>query len=753
MTSIPLRAPGSEPVLSLDQERFWLEHLLRPHAAYTIHGRKRLRGALDVASLQRSVAAVVARHEALRTRFPLVEHRPIQVVDPPGESGQVEFADVSTVTNERDREAAATGLANDHATAVFDLAHGSLFRCLLIRLDHGEHLLSITMHHIVADAWSIDLFIAEVAELYRVRGDVTQAHLPALPIQYLDYAAWQRSQLTGTRLEQHLTYWRCQLAGAPPALDLPVATRRTAQQGAVGGRVHKDLTAADVTSMYALCRAHGVTPFMLLLAVLAAVLARWSGRPDTVIGVPTTVRDDGSTQHLIGLFINTLPMRVNLSDHPTFAQLLKQVQRVVLGGAVEHREAPLNVLLAELNLPRDPTRTPLVQVGLSIVKIADRVRVDNLVVESAEAPVQPSTFDLNLFVRLTPNGVRLDPTFHADRYDPRTIRTLLDQMVQLLRAVATNSNRGTFDYPLDNGPRPADATEPADTPPEWAMARFELTATDRFAGLSRAPGMVASAKSMAHKAGATVCLSEDLAVHEAAAVVEWLGARDISVVHLDAPVLRAMAALDLAAPLPALRYAFVHHDGDLMPHDVAALARLAPGCRMVVFHQVSSTGRPLTVYEVPATQYEDQAPLRLPLGVEVDGGRVELRNAAGGVAATCEVGEVPGTGVSARRLPNGTLELVDLRPDGDLLEAVAALRDRPDVDDALVTELTGTASTAGLAAYVASQAGPDPAVLRQYLLTHVRATLVPRVVTVLHHLPLTQEGGYDLAALPSPVQG
>jgi len=868
------RPPGAEPVLSFDQQRLWLENQLRPGAAYNVHGRRRLVGELDVAALERSIRAILVRHEALRTRFPVVDGRPVQVVDDVGEQWRISLEDLSGAG--ADRDSVAARLADQHASASFDLAHGPLFTCLLIKLSDTEHLLSITMHHIVSDAWSVGLFLMELSGLYRAGGDVRAANLPSLPVQYQDYAVWQRRWLAGETLEAQLGYWRGQMAAAPPALALPTARRRSASQGVIGGRLRSGLSAEETAALRDLCRKHGVTLFMALLAALATVLRRWSGQDDVVIGAPITTRSDAGTGQLIGFFVNTLPLRVDLSGDPAFAELLARVRKVALDGYA-HGEAPFDVLVQELQAPRDPTRTPLFQVVLNMVDIEDEnPRIAGISVEDAETPVLPSKFDLILNARESGGAVHFELAFHDDRYDAGTIGVLLHHFAALLSAVADDPGRCILDYPLPDpdvaGTAAAQAYRPAPAPhlaveryalrlpdrvavtdiagqwtyrqlslaadrvahmlagrgPEatgqvgvvrrraagfvaavlgcikagapfsvvegrapgsarlpgigtvldpddilaqvsgpqaplardpgqpgqdadWAAERFDLTGEDRFAVLSGSSAHLMSALCTALFAGATLHIPDSAATSDAGALVEWLGANAVSVVYLSPPLLRALAAQDPAPLLPLIRYAFIDNGGDLTCQDVSALNRISASCRCVSTYRVTQTGQPLAVFEVPGRWCQEAAPLRVPLGTAVNG--VQLLNPAGRPAAVGEVGEIcfaaERTGDLGRRTRDGTLELAATTTDP--VETLVTLRDLHGVSDAITTEYYDIDGRATLTAYVASQ---DPelssAALRRHLLTSLPEYLVPEQLVLLDRLPLTQDGDYDLAALPDP---
>jgi amino acid adenylation domain-containing protein len=816
------RPPDAEPVLSFDQERLWLEGQLRP-GAYHVHGRRWLRGALDVPALERSVAAIVNRHDVLRTTFPVIGGRPVPRVTPPDPRWRIETANA-------ERAEEAERLADVHAAAPLDLAGGPLFRCLLVRLSDATHLLSVTIHHIIADAWSIGLLLSELSALYRVGGDVEAAELPALPVQYADYALWQRQWLTTGRRTAEVEYWRDRLAGAPPAVDLPVARRRLPAQGAVGGRVQTTLGAADAAALRRLCREHEVTPFMATVAVLSTVMRRWSGQDDVVIGVAVNTRRDAGVDALLGLFVNTVALRVDLSGDPAFDQLLRRVRRACLDDCVNHGETQLDHLLRKLPVVRDPSRTPLFQVLLSMVDTAEgNWQLPGIAVESADPPPQPGKVDLNLNVHHSVNqgdgSIRLELVYHADRYDGAAMRAFLDQIAALLTAVAADPTRGILVYELPSpamatvapavvaGPRtaldrraaqtpdriavvdsdgawtyrqladavagPADAgrrpigrrsaafaaalLRPAETvaagaaePSDWAVERFGLTGEDRLAVLSGPPDLMMSALSAAIAAGAVLYLPAD---DEAQAVLDGLRLNAITAIYLTPPLLRALAAHRAGPAVPRLRYAFVANRGDLTTQDVERLRQLAPACRVVGVYGVQPTGAPLASYVVPATWSAASAPLRVPIGTELAGCSATVRNRAGRPAAIGEVGELSfgelATGHRVRRRPDHLLEFAGggpaSMPYADPLETVVALRDLPDVKDALVIDTLLTGSASASVAYVAGTDGAvDLARLRQHLVTRLPEYLIPAGVVLVGALPRTVDGEYDLDTLPDP---
>ncbi|MET9248905.1 condensation domain-containing protein [Nonomuraea sp. NPDC003709] len=491
-SAVEPRTAEAEPVLSFDQERLWLENQLRPGTAYNVHGRRRLVGPLDVAAMEASIRAILARHETLRTRFPTVDGRPVQVVDDLGADWRLEVVEGADLDEAR-------RLADEQATTPFDLARGPLFRCLLVKLSDTEHVLAVTMHHIVSDAWSVGLFVRELSALYEAGGDVERAELAELPIQYRDYAVWQRAALAGEALQREVGYWREHLADAPPPLALPRARRFSPARGARGERLRFDLSPQETGELHELCRKHGVTPFMVLLASLATTLGRWSGQRDVVIGVPVAGRTDEGTDRLIGFFVNTLPFRVDLSGEPTFADLLTRVRQVALDGYA-HSDAPFDVLVKELRVPRDPGRTPLFQVLLNVIGSPVAEEITGVAVEPMEMPALDSKFDLMISAQEVGEALQIHLEFNAERYRSAMMRVLMEQLRVFLHAVVEDPGRGLLDYPPDAAGKTAAGDWPAVAPHlavDWfAQGRDRVAVIDRdgersYRWISRAADRVA----------------------------------------------------------------------------------------------------------------------------------------------------------------------------------------------------------------------------------------------------------------------
>jgi amino acid adenylation domain-containing protein len=462
---IPRRSPDAEPVLSFDQERFWLEDQLAPGAAYNIGWLQLLIGPLDLTLVETCLRVILARHESLRSRFPLVEGRPMPVVDDLARDWHLRVEDFRSQPNGPEL---ARHLVAEQVTTGFDLARGPLIRCLVIRLSETEHVVSMISHHIVMDEVSLVLFVRELGMLYQAGGDPDRAGLAELPIQYLDYAVWQRERLSSPELDRQVDYWRDHLAGAPRALTMPTI-RHSPAADPVGDRVTDKMSVADTAALKEFCRTHDVTLFMVVLAVLSTVLGRWSGQRDVVVGVSMSSRTNSRAKGLIGSFINTLPLRVDLSGDPSFEAVLDRVRDAALGGYA-HADAPLDVVIKQMRLTRDPRRTPLFQVVLNVIDMPTIVRFGDIVVAPVEIPAPAPSFDLVLTTNEIQGELHYILDYDAGRFPADLMRILATHLGRLLRAVTADPGRGILDYPLDDVAIIA-ATGPATAQaPRWAVA-------------------------------------------------------------------------------------------------------------------------------------------------------------------------------------------------------------------------------------------------------------------------------------------
>src|SRR5215211_2833432 len=353
---------------SLAQQRLWLLQQLEPEdTSYNIHRAIRVKGSLDVGALQKALGAIVARQEALRTTFAVVDGTPLQVISPALEV-PLPVEDLSSLPGV-EREEAVQQWVHEAERKPFDLELGPLFRAGLLRLGEEEHVLLVTMHHVVSDGWSLGVFWRELGALYGafVRGEPSPLEEP--PVQYADYALWQRQWLTGEVLEEQLGYWKDQLAELP-VLELPTDHPRPAVQTHRGARRSLTLPESLTRSLKELSRQEGTTLFMVLLGAFQALLARYSGQEDIAVGSPIAGRNQAETEELIGFFVNTLVMRTDLSGDPSFREVLSRVREVALG-AYDHQDLPFEKLVEELQPERDLSRTPFFQVFFNMQNMDD----------------------------------------------------------------------------------------------------------------------------------------------------------------------------------------------------------------------------------------------------------------------------------------------------------------------------------------------------------------------------------------------
>ncbi|WP_240360969.1 condensation domain-containing protein, partial [Pyxidicoccus caerfyrddinensis] len=430
--------------LSFAQQRLWVIDQLEPgNAAYNMPTALRLRGPLDVPALQQSFTALVERHESLRTIFSLHDGQPIQVIHPHPRF-PLPLVDLSALPAD-EREAEARRQTRLETQRPFDLARGPLLRALLLRLDAQDHLLIGTMHHIVSDGWSMGVLVRELAALYAAHATGQQARLPAMPVQYADFAAWQRSWLRGEALEQQLGYWRQQLSGAPPVLELPTDKPLPSVQSSRGARVPVQLSPRLTAQLSALCQHEGTTPFMALLAVWQLLLSRYSGQDDICVGSPIAGRTRAETEGLIGFFVNTLVLRTRVDPRATFRELLARVRTTTLG-AYEHQDAPFEKLVEELQPQRSLSHSPLFQVMLVLLNTpAASLEVAGgpgstspLRLEAVDLDLPGTKFDLTLSLAQTPDGLSGTLAYRTDLFERSTVSRLLEHFATLLESAVSS---------------------------------------------------------------------------------------------------------------------------------------------------------------------------------------------------------------------------------------------------------------------------------------------------------------------------
>jgi amino acid adenylation domain-containing protein len=435
---VPAGRTGALP-LSFAQERLWFIDRLEPGSAvYNIPVAWRLGGALDVDALERSLGEIVRRHEALRTVFAEADGSPVQVITPFG-GFALPVEDLSG-PGEADREAAVRRRAGEEARRPFDLAAGPLFRAALLRLGQGDHVLLLTMHHVVSDGWSMGVLTRELSALYAAYRAGGESPLPELAVQYADYAVWQREQLAGAVLDRQVAYWKERLAGAPELLELPTDHPRPAVQAFRGAHERIELSLELLERLQALGRSEGATLYMTLLGAFQVLLSKYSGSEDVVVGSPIAGRGRKEVEELIGFFVNTLVLRTDLSGDPSFRETLRRVRQVTVG-AYEHQEVPFERLVAELQPERSLSHAPLFQVMFALQNAGGPGgALPGLNVRGVEGEQTSAKFDLSLTLSATPRGLRGGLTYSTDLFERSTIGRMLGHLERVLEQVAADAD-------------------------------------------------------------------------------------------------------------------------------------------------------------------------------------------------------------------------------------------------------------------------------------------------------------------------
>jgi hypothetical protein len=432
--TISKRPAQEPPLLSFAQRRLFFVDQLYPHSpAYNMPAAVRLRGPLQVMLLERSFNEEIRRHEVLRTTFALVNGEPVQVVSPAAPVSLL-LTDLSEIA-ENEREETARALAKQEGRRPFDLARGPLVRLSLLRLSDEDHIAVLTMHHIVSDAWSIDIFLRELSVLYESYVTARPAPLPELSLQYADYAHWQRQRFEETVLDQQLDYWKKQLTGAMAIPELPADLPRPAVQTYHGAQHILSFDKELFEQLQALSRSTNVTLFMLLLAVFKVLLYCFTGHPDVVVGSPVDNRQRVELEGLIGFFLNTLVLRTDFAGDPEFDELLARVRDVVLG-AHAHQELPFEMLVKSLQPERDIGRTLLFQVWF-LYQIAPPVTASLSSIEMTgfQVDYEISHYDLRLNLIETQEGISGAFEYNTDLFLPATIRRFARQFDNLARLI------------------------------------------------------------------------------------------------------------------------------------------------------------------------------------------------------------------------------------------------------------------------------------------------------------------------------
>ncbi|MET0398422.1 MAG: amino acid adenylation domain-containing protein, partial [Longimicrobiaceae bacterium] len=490
---IPALAGPRRFPLSFSQERLWFLHRMDPASpVYNIPVVLRLSGRLDAGSLERALSAVVWRHETLRTFFAEADGVAVQVVQGAADV-RLPVADLSVLGRER-AEARAARLAAEEAARPFDLAAGPVFRASLLRLAAGEHLLLLTLHHVAGDAWSVGILLDELAAAYR------GAPMAELPVQFGDFAAWQRGRLSGEGLDAQLAWWRGHLAGAPAALDLPTDRPRPREQSHRGASHSFAVPAEVAAAVHALARREGATPFMVLLAAWQTLLARWSGQDDVVVGSPIAGRTRAETEGLVGFFVNTLALRTELSGRPSFREVVARAREAALG-AYAHQELPFERLVEALGAERDAGRNPVFQAMFALQNTPGAAELEMGGVRARVEEPESATAKFDLTLAMVERGGGLDAVleYAADLFDRATIERMAAQLVVLLRSATSDPDRpaaGLAILPPEERRRVVDAWN--GTAAEFPPAPVHALVAEQAARTPDAVAVVASGASLTY---------------------------------------------------------------------------------------------------------------------------------------------------------------------------------------------------------------------------------------------------------------
>ena len=444
-----LQQRPSEPKrfpLSFAQERLWFLTELDPdNPSYNVPVALRLTGDLDVAALEKSITAIVERHETLRTTFAEIDGEPFQFVSN-AEATAIKVIDLPLLTD-AEVESESRRLMSEFVAQPFDVARDRLLRVRLIRFAADDHLLLLAMHHVVSDAWSINIFLQELSTFYKAFTTQSEPSLPELPIQYRDFAEWQRNWLKSGSLKHQVDYWVSQLAGAAK-LSLPADHPRPTVRTSRGAHLNFTLSSDLTTKLRDLSQAEGVTLFMTLLAAFKVLLFRYTGERDIVVGSPIAGRNRVETEKLIGFFVNSLALRTDLSGNPTFRQLIARVREVALS-AYAHQDMPFEKLVEELNPARDVSQTPVFQVMFGLQNAPrSAVELHKLTVKRVPVESHTAKFDLTLLMTETANGLSGWLEYSADLFEPPTIERLQQHFSNLLTSITLNPDGRIAALPL-----------------------------------------------------------------------------------------------------------------------------------------------------------------------------------------------------------------------------------------------------------------------------------------------------------------
>lgn len=445
----PMSRPSGKAPMSFVQRRLWFLDQLEPGSStYNIPSLHRFEGELHVAALEASLNALIKRHETLRTHFELEKDDPVQVITPALKISLL-VDDLASLPDE-ERELELQKRIQSESNTPFNLAQGPLLRARLFKLATQTYVLAFTLHHIIFDGWSMDVLIRELSVLYDAYSQGKPSPLPALPVQYADYTAWQHDWLQGEKLKKQLSYWREQLKDLP-VLDLPTDRPRPAIQRFRGAQVALVMTEALTQKLEKLSQQVGGTMFMTLLAAFQVLLQRYSGQDDIAIGSPIAGRNKVEIESLIGFFVNTLVLRTDLSGNPTFMELLGRVREVAVG-AYAHQDLPFDKLVEEIQPKRDLSRNPLFDVMINYIEDkqdTDNVyHLPNLSIFPIKLHNELAKFTFTLYIRSMKGRLHLNLVYQADIFYAERMHCLLQQFEHLLEQIVVMPDQSIHTYSL-----------------------------------------------------------------------------------------------------------------------------------------------------------------------------------------------------------------------------------------------------------------------------------------------------------------
>ncbi|ARU63542.1 hypothetical protein CBW65_22930 [Tumebacillus avium] len=433
---------------SFAQQRLWFfDQFERGSALYNIPVAYRIAGRLDVAALEAALQALILRHESLRTTFGVQEGEPVQVIHP-DQKIDVPVVDL-TGAAESEQQLRTEELMQTFANVPFDLGSGPLMRVQAVRFSEQEHLLLVNLHHIIADGWSLGVLIRELAELYGAQASGTEPNLPVLPLQYADFAVWQREWLSGEVLDEQLAYWRENLGGQLPVLQLPTDRPRPARQSYRGQTTRFTVPKELARRVRELSAQEGATLYMTLLAAFKVLLHRYSGMEDIIVGSPVSGRNQVEIEELIGFFVNSVVLRTDLSGGPSFRELLARVREVSLG-AFANQDVPFEKLVEELSPERSLSHAPLAQVSFAYENF-DRAPIEaaGIRISSLDIGLETAKYDLTLFIGEGEEGeLNGRVEFNTDLFDLATIERMQESLIALLEGAVADPAQSTAKLPV-----------------------------------------------------------------------------------------------------------------------------------------------------------------------------------------------------------------------------------------------------------------------------------------------------------------